>query len=278
MTGDEIEGQLAAAVDAIRGALGEDLAGVYLYGSATSGGLRPDSDLDLLVTARRPLPTGSKAAVVDRLRPISRPGQRPGGWRPVEASVVAESTVRPWRYPPRLELQYREWLTDDDLATLVASPAVEHADLAVLITMVRGSGRALVGPPPAAAFERVPRTDLARAMLDSLEPLLADLAGDTRNVLLTLARMWSTLETGVIQPKDEAADWAIDRLSGPHRLLLARARDLYRQGGWGDWTDATAAVAELASRLADEVRRTAGATVGVEPGTPGGGYSSERDE
>ena len=41
---------------------------------------------------------------------------------------------------------------------------------------------------------------------------MADLEGDVRNVLLTLARVWFTLETGTIASKDVAADWAITRL------------------------------------------------------------------
>ena len=43
-------------------------------------------------------------------------------------------------------------------------------------------------------------------MLDGVPSLMADLADDTRNVLLTLARIWTTVATGEIRSKDEAAD------------------------------------------------------------------------
>ena len=41
--------------------------GVYLYGSATTGGLRHDSDIDLLVVTRRSLTGGERAALVSVL-------------------------------------------------------------------------------------------------------------------------------------------------------------------------------------------------------------------
>ena len=39
-----------------------------------------------------------------------------------------------------------------------------------------------------------------------LPALLADLANDTRNVLLTLARIRTTVASGEIRSKDDAAD------------------------------------------------------------------------
>lgn len=57
--------------------------------------------------------------------------------------------------------------------------------------------------------------------------LLAELDTDTRNVLLTLARIWTTLATGEIRSKDAAADWALARLPAGHRPVLAHARAVY---------------------------------------------------
>ena len=57
--------------------------------------------------------------------------------------------------------------------------------------------------------------------------LLAELETDTRNVILTLAGIWTTLETGAIRSKDAAADWALERLPAAPRPVLARARATY---------------------------------------------------
>ena len=76
----------------------------------------------------------------------------------------------------------------------------------------------------------VPHEDLRRAIVAGVPELLADLASDTRNVLLTLARVWTTLATGTVTSKDAAASWALDRLPDRHRPVLARARSLYLDG------------------------------------------------
>ena len=94
-------------------------------------------------------------------------------------------------------------------------------------------------------------------MLDGVPSLMSDLADDTRNVLLTLARIWTTIATGEIRSKDEAADWVLSRLPEADRPTLARARDLYRTGGSGDpWDEG--AVRPLAERLVSEIIAAAG--------------------
>ena len=76
------------------------IVGIYLYGSALAGGLRPDSDLDFaLVTAYR-LTVPDKEHLFEVIRPLSRRSLRPGDWRPLEVTVLALPDVRPWRYPP----------------------------------------------------------------------------------------------------------------------------------------------------------------------------------
>lgn len=48
------EPQIAQDLALVREVLGSDLVGAYLYGSSVLGGLRPYSDLDLLVVAGHP--------------------------------------------------------------------------------------------------------------------------------------------------------------------------------------------------------------------------------
>jgi predicted nucleotidyltransferase len=235
---DAIDDQIAAAVDAVRDSIPRaDIRGIYLYGSAVAGGLKPDSDLDILVVTGRRLVRDEKRAVVDRLIPISRRASRPPAWRPLEVTIVAQSDLRPWRYPPLMDLQYGEWLSSEFLTDDLNLAPSASPDLAVVVTMVRESGRTLEGPAPEDVLDPVPPGDLRRAMTDELPALLEDVEEDTRNVILTVARVWVTLATGRILSKSDAAEWAIDRLAPALSPPLTAARDLYLGGGFGGWDD-----------------------------------------
>ncbi|CAM2894276.1 aminoglycoside adenylyltransferase domain-containing protein [Legionella anisa] len=61
-------------------------------------------------------------------------------------------------------------------------------------------------------------------MLHDLERLSAGLEHDIRNVLLTYARIWSTLETNQIRSKPDAADWVIERLPKMYQPVMNRAK------------------------------------------------------
>ncbi len=102
--------------------------------------------------------------------------------------------------------------------------------------MVLQADRPLFGPPPVEVLDPVPTADVRRALLDVIPSLLDDLDGDEANVLLTLARIWTTLATGVIRPKDAAADWALPRLPPEHRDVLEHARAIYLGDAAEEWS------------------------------------------
>jgi hypothetical protein len=84
----EISKQLAQALEVIERHLASMLLAVHLYGSALDGGLRPQSDIDLLVTvSARPAENGAAGAVARSAEGLGaartkcnppRPGSHPG--------------------------------------------------------------------------------------------------------------------------------------------------------------------------------------------------------
>jgi streptomycin 3"-adenylyltransferase len=107
-------------------------------------------------------------------------------------------------------------------------------------------------------IDPVPRGDLDRAMRDVVPDLMADLDDDTRNVLLTLARVWFTLETGTIGAKDVAADWASARLPGGGDALR-RARAGYLGHAADSWDDEAMAEARTdAGAICDAIGLSSG--------------------
>jgi predicted nucleotidyltransferase len=233
--------QLTRVVMLIRDVLGPDAVAAYLFGSAVLGGLRSESDLDVLAVARRRTSHEEKQRLVDRLLAISGRPTPSGPWRRVELTIVVEREVKPWRYPPNFDFQYGDWLRSEfERGNVEPWPTTVMPDLATLITMVILADTPLFGPPPAQFFDPVPPGDLISAMLAGIDSLRGNLHSDTRNALLTLARIWSTLATGVIRSKDAAADWVLARLPEEHRPVLARACAVYlgqHPEGWDDIGD-----------------------------------------
>ncbi|MBN3817255.1 AadA family aminoglycoside 3''-O-nucleotidyltransferase [Paraburkholderia sp. Se-20369] len=230
----EIAGQIAAARAAIERHLGTTLNAIHLFGSALDGGLKPRSDIDLLVTvAARPDETARRALMLDLLAASAPPG-RAGGMRALEVTVVAHGDVVPWRHPARRELQFGEWLRGDLEAGIVEPALVDH-DLAILLMKARQHSVALLGPPADALFEPVPVHDFVVALLATVEQWNAepDWHGDECNVVLALARIWYSAETGRIAPKDVAAAWVLERLPGAYRPVVAAARAAYLDGEAG---------------------------------------------
>ena len=236
--------------------LGDNLIGAYLHGSAVLGGLRPRSDIDVLCVVSEPTHQHERAVLMRRIMAISGSRAALGPARPVELTIVVGRDVRPWRYPPRCDFRYGEWLRDEYEQGKVPAPFV-NPDLAPLLAMTLQGDRPLVGPPPAVLLDPVPRQDLDRALVGEVPRLLAEITTDTTNVLLTLTRIWRTLTTGEFTPKDVAADWVLERLPPEHRAALARARAVYLGHEPDSWDELQPEVTQLAGEIVRAINRIA---------------------
>jgi streptomycin 3"-adenylyltransferase len=188
--------------------------------------------------------------------------------RPVELIVVVQSQVSPWRFPPICDFLYGEWLRDEIQTSGPPRPE-PMPNLAVMIHMMLAANHPLSGPPPAQLLDPVPAQDLARGSVAGIPGLLSDLLDDTRNVLLTFARIWTTLATGEIKSKDAAADWALAQLPPEHRPVLEHAKQLYltrrysEEAPWSD--DLWAQVGPHVDLVLAEIGRLAGGELLTRP-------------
>ncbi len=250
--------QVATVVDLVTDLLGGAVLGAYLHGSSTIGGLRPTSDLDLLVVTSRRTTAAEQRELIERLLPISGPGDPTGRARSIDLEIVAQRDVRPWRYPGRLDLQFGDWYRPEFASGNLAPWNPANPDLTILLAMALQADHPLVGPRPAELFGPVPWADVCRAMLEGIPDLRSYLAGDERNVVLTFARIWAALATGEFNSKDGAADWAVPRLPARHRAVLAQARSLYVRGvPTEDWGDLLPLVRPCVDHMVGEIERVA---------------------
>lgn len=252
--------QIAAVANILRDVLGEAAIAAHLYGSAVVGGLRPGSDLDVFVVTTRSLTAEERAELVRRLLPISGRRAVDGPARSLEVSVVAQPDVRPWRYPPALQFQYGDWMRGEFERGQLPHWPYPDPDVVVLIETAHVASVPLFGPPARDVLDRVPRDDLVRAMVDAIPVLMPGIetGHDTRNCLLTFARIWTTLETGEIRPKDAAAAWVLPRLPEDHRPVLAHARAIYLGEAEERWDGLLDRVRPHVDYVVEQIRSLAG--------------------
>ncbi len=102
----EISNQLSEVLSVIERHLESTLLAVHLYGSAVDGGLKPYSDIDLLVTVAVKLDETTRRALLNDLMEASAfPGESET-LRAIEVTLVVHDDIIPWRYPAKRELQF----------------------------------------------------------------------------------------------------------------------------------------------------------------------------
>ncbi|NLS15618.1 DUF4111 domain-containing protein [Rhizobium sp. P40RR-XXII] len=227
----------ARAVSAIaRRVFADGLLAVYLHGSAVAGGLRPQSDVDILAVIDQPMSDAMRKNLLSSLLDVSgRYPVSPGTPPCIELMVFLGDHLAAPAFPARSEFVYGEWLREGFEAGTVPKPHSDPENTLVL-AQARQQACPLFGPAPVDLLAEIPMDHIRRAMLEALPALLVNLPGDERNVLLTLARMWRTAATGEFVTKDIAADWAASRLPKQPARTLLHAREGYLGNVRDDWT------------------------------------------
>ena len=242
---------LPAFVDDLRGALGDELVGAYLYGSAVSGGFDPAlSDLDILVVTETPVdeqPFERFAGLVSRLQ-----AREPDWAGRLDVLFIGRSTLADFRAGggPFLEISHEEPLE-------VKRRADEWLETWYL---ARTADWPVIGPAPT---ELIPPI-ATREFLDDVVRGVPWFIAPERNKgtdgwlayrTLTLSRLLRSLESGSLCSKVEGATWAIERYPEQAPLIQA-ALDVRAAGGHDVLTaEQRAAIPPLLEFLASEVAR-----------------------
>ena len=250
--------QIEESLHLLQMVLGTNLLGVYLYGSAIIGGLQKYSDLDLLVVTENATTPEEKKQLSKYLLQISGLYMQSGPL-PIELTIVVKSDVNPWRYPPHFDFQYGEWLRDEfETGKIEPWATKEMPDLALLITKVLLASKTLTGSDPQQLLSHVPYKDFISAQIQSLDNLMDDLDSDTRNVLLTFARIWTTVETDSIYSKPAAADWAMNRLPPALQPVMERGKDICTGKEKEHWDDLSTLIKPCAELIMEQINQRIG--------------------
>lgn len=249
----EMQQQLKASLELLQMILGSDLLGVYLYGSSLVGGLQKYSDIDLFVVANRVTTLEEKTRLISSLLQISGIYMK-SSKLPIEMTLVEKAAINPWHYPPHFDFQYGDWLrTSFEKGIIEPWTTHEMPDLALIITQILLKSQTLFGLEPTQLLLDVPYRDFISAMLHDLNRLATELHDDTRNVLLTYARIWSTLETNAIRSKPAAADWVMHHLPNVYQPVMKRAKSICIGVENEHWDDVKVLIQSCADFMVDRI-------------------------
>lgn len=252
----ELPPEASDALRALQMRLPESLLAAYLHGSAASGGLRPHSDVDLLAIVDKSIDCeNAKRLASDLLRLSGRYPFDAAGRRPLELIIFTLPDLSAPRYPARCNFLYGEWLRASYEEGNPPGPTADP-EYTLILAQARQEAKTLFGPDAKELLPVIPQSDIRRAIGDALPALLATLPGDERNVLLTLARMWRTAQTGDFAPKDAAAAWAAGRLPDEQAGVLAQAREEYLGLRGNDWRSQRRELRQTACALQDCVMKS----------------------
>ena len=157
------------------------ILGIYLYGSATMNGLRPDSDIDILIITKQELSNSIRADLTKQLLKIS------GSVgciekRPLEVTIINQSDIVPLQFPPKCQYMYGEWLRGEMEAGEYPQ-ACNDPDIMILLWQARKNSITLKGAESKELIPAIPFHEIKKAIRFSLPGLISSFKGDERNVI-----------------------------------------------------------------------------------------------
>ncbi len=206
--------------------LGETLQGIYLYGSYVLGGLKPKSDLDLFVIVNQALSPEIKRILIEQLLVLSGEIDNNQGKRYMEVTIINQSELRKLAFPLHREFQYGEWLREEYSNGYIPEN-VKDEDLTILLRKVRLNSIALYGKEAIEVLPIISDTVFKKAILASLPNIINEIEDDEVNVILTLCRMYYSVQTGEVISKDKAVDYILPIAPDEFTPLLVQAKAVY---------------------------------------------------
>ncbi|MFD0590096.1 aminoglycoside adenylyltransferase domain-containing protein [Paenibacillus sp. GCM10027627] len=247
---NDVKRQASLAKQYVEDYLKDALVGFYLHGSIALGAFYEGrSDLDMLIVVNRELTKEERyqlmyAFLLLHKKPI-----------PIEASIVLQQDLQSWKHPLPYQFHfsdywrkhYAEMAYWEDNRFWDFETERTDIDLACHVSVARQVGIALYGPAPETILPVVPEVDFWHSIASEADTLMAlqpaqkseeAAAGHNDNEwtfdasdaygVLTLLRIWSYRELGILYSKSAAALWASEiRLPQHLRYIPLSALDAY---------------------------------------------------
>ncbi len=221
--------------------LGDDLAGIYLHGSAAMGCFNKDkSDVDLIVVVNSDIPDEVKRRYMDMVVELNADAPAKG----IELSVVRKRVCRPFIYPTPFELHFSnahlEWYRTDP-ADYIAVMKGTDKDLAAHFTIIYHRGICLFGEAVRDVFEEVGREEYFDSIWYDVRNAVEEITEKPAYFILNLCRVLAYKREGLILSKREGGEWVLENIPMKYRELILQALDEYSSVRSSEWDENRAA-------------------------------------
>ncbi len=222
-------------------ALGHNLTGIYLHGSAVMGCFQPEkSDLDLLVVVKGEVSDEAKRQFMELVVELN--GQAPA--KGLELSVIREAVCNPFMYPTPFELHFSNahlgWYQSNPKDYVEKMKGTDK-DLAAHFTITYHRGQVLYGKAISEVFASVPRKDYLDSIRCDVENAVEEIAGNPMYLTLNLCRVLAYKKEGLIVSKQEGGEWGLKNVRRPEfQALIIEALKEYQSNRTMVFDEATA--------------------------------------
>jgi streptomycin 3"-adenylyltransferase len=245
---------LGAFVARTKVILGDNLAGIYLHGSAVMGCFNPGkSDLDLIVVVNEPVSDTVKKDFMDMVVELNESAPAKG----IELSVVTRNVCDPFVYPTPFELHFSVahlgWYRNDPDDYIQKMNGTDK-DLAAHFTIIRSRGQCLYGAPMDEIFSPIPKYDYMDSIRNDIAEAVDEIGDNTMYLTLNLARVLAYKEEDLVLSKKEGGDWALINTPAQFHPLIQHAMSEYV--GSEDIVYDTELAIQYAAYMLDRINRS----------------------
>jgi len=245
---------LDQVVDLFKKELQDNLIGIYLHGSLAMGCFHPEhSDIDLIIVAAEKLSRDHMRRLAQKIMASENTMANRQG---LELSLVLESSLENYVYPPPFELHYsafhRERYQTD---THYICGGFADADLAAHYTVIYHRGIVLYGNPIQEIFKPVDRQHYVQAILHDVEGAAQDIIDSPMYYTLNLCRVLYYLKEGIVSSKKEGGEWGLSVLPSEYHSIIEGALHAYRQGTQPTFDCVPSELKRFATYMLEEIHK-----------------------
>lgn len=223
-----VKNVMDAVTDKLTGLLGDNLAGVYLHGSAAFGCYcQGRSDIDFIVVTKQEPSFAQKKDFVTFL--LETNFNQP---KDLEMSFVLEKDCGNFVYPTPYQLHYSEYhkpFYTNDMDAHINKMQGTDRDLAAHFTVINTVGITLYGKDRADVFCNVPQEYYLDSIKFDIEGAVEDIHHNPVYIILNLCRVLAYMENGQVLSKAGGGLWGMDNLQS-NATTIEKAYNTYING------------------------------------------------